>query len=229
MNKYSMVIDPIRSKNFAVIIQKKNGLSLIPLNEMAKSWAEKQNVFNDIESVNVPDGMYISSPSSLSKAQEIMLENSIKTTGDAVEPKRIYVGRHSMGKSPSGKSIVGRQIRKIPKNLKLKTINYKASAFRNRYRRSSTISAIKMHGLSIEEKTCKFRKSQVNSLEVLEKSAGQSLSRRVAANYFVKDISKNRLSRRAKTLTIVDSQENLKSDHSKSIEAAISAKASRFI
>jgi hypothetical protein len=229
MNKYSMVIDPVRSKNFAVIIQKKNGLSFIPLNEMAKEWAGSQSKVANIGSVNVPDGMYISSPSSLSKAQEIMLEHSIKSTGDVVDPKMVYAGRHSTGKSSSGKSIVGKQIRKVPKNLKLKTINYKASAFKNRYKRSSAISAIKINGLSIDEKTSKFRKPKLNSLEVLEKSAGQSLSRRVAANYFVKDISKNRLSRRAKTLTVNEAPKSVKSDCSKSIEVAISAKASRFI
>jgi hypothetical protein len=229
MNKYSMVVDPIRAKNFAVVIQKSYGLSFIPLNEMAKTWASRQNQSTDIKSIKVPDGMYLSSPQNLSRAQQIMLEESVEKTGEAIIPQRIYAGRKSFGKSQNSTSIVGRQIRKIPKNIKLKTVNYKATAFKNRLRRSSTISAVKSHGLSIEEKTCRFRDISNNGLEIIEKSAGETTSRRVAASYFIKELSGNRLSRRAKTLTMKDDELLHGKTCVKSIEIAISAKASRFV
>lgn len=229
MNKYSMIIDPFRSKNFAVVIQKNDGLTFVPLNEMAKSWAAKQSTYADISSIKIPDGMYVSLPKNLTKAQQIMFEDSIKNDQDIKEPNRVYVGRQSFNKSSEQVSVVGKQIRKIPKNIKLKGIAYKATAFKNRLRRSSTISAVKAHGLTIEKTTCKFRNVSGGNLEVIEKSIGESASRRVAANYFLKDVGHNRLSRRANSLTIYEERELDHESYVKSIEIAISNKSSRFI
>lgn len=229
MNKYSMVVDPIRLKNFAVIIETKTGLNFIPLNEMAKGWASSQSSLGTIHSVNAPDGMYISSSKNLTKSQQIMLEDSIKKNEEVKNPEYVYSGRHSTGKSSSGSSITGQQLRKIPRQLKIKVINYKAGSFKNRAKRSSVISAVKSHGLRLEAKNCTFRDSSPTKLEPVARSAGQSLSRRVAASYFIKDISGNRLSRRSKTL-LAQGEELLNSASAKNpIEAAITSKASRFI
>jgi len=229
MNKYSMVVDPIRSKNFAVIIETKTGLSFIPLNEMAKGWASSQSKLGTITSVSAPDGMYISSSKNLTKSQQIMLEDSIKKNEEVENPEYVYSGRHSTGKSSSGNSVTGKQIRKIPRQLKLKVINYKAGSFKNRAKRSSVISAVKSHGLRLEAKNCTFRDSSPSKLEPVARSTGQSLSRRVAASYFIKDISRNRLSRRSKTL-ITQGEELHNSASTKNlIEVAIKSKASRFI
>lgn len=229
MNKYSMVVDPIRSKNFAVIIEKKTGLSFIPLNEMAKGWANSQNSLGKINSVSAPDGMYISSPKNLTKSQEIMLEDSISKNEDIKKPEYTYSGRHSTGKNSAASSVTGKQLRKIPRELKLKVINYKAGSFKNRAKRSSVISAVKSHGLKLEAKSCTFRDGSSANLEPVARSAGQSLSRRVAASYFIKDISGNRLFRRSKTLLIHDENSHSGMSGKNSIETAITSKASRFI
>jgi len=230
MNKYSMVIDPMRSKNFAVIIEKKTGLSFIPLNELAKSWTKKQKSFGTINSVSAPDGMYVSSPKNLTKAQQIMLEDSIKNQEEEIsKPEYSYSGRHSTGKSKGKTSVSNTQIRKVPKNVKLKVITYKAGAFKNRAKRSSVISAVKSHGLRLEAKSCTFRDSSNAGLELVARSAGAAMSRRVAASYFVKDGLGNRLVRRSKTLTIKEQEQDEEKIFSKSIEVAISSKVSRFI
>lgn len=228
MNKYCMVIDPIRSKNFAVVIEKKTGINVIPLNEMAKDWASSQEKLGNINSLRVPDGMYLSALKNLTSAQEIMLSESIKNEVEIQRPNHVYSGRKIISKS-SVDSVTGKQIRKIPISIKLKVINYKASSFKNRAKRSSSVSAAKSQKLKFDVKTCLFTDSSDAKLDLIAKSTSYSMSRRIGASYFVDPVAGNRLSRRSKSLTINnENSESVKSIKT-CIDIAISSKAKRFI
>lgn len=225
MNKYSMVIDPVRSKNFAVIIEKKTGLSFIPLNEMAKDWASKQAKFGSIVSVKVPDGMYVSSPKKLTMAQEVMLEDSAVNSEDIRKPRNTYIGRTRSSEKTSINSVTGQHLRKIPKHLKAKTLTYKALAFKNRVKRSSTISAVKSGSLKLDSKSCNI----ATHLGTDFGDSSSSSPRRVAASYFLKNEKNSRVARRAKMLTTLESKSEQNKSKHRSIEIAIASKAAGFI
>lgn len=227
MNKYSMVVDPIRSKNFAVIIEKKDGLTYIPLNEMAKSWTSKQGKFGNIKSVTAPDGMYISPAKNLSVAQEIMLKDSIQNGREAVQPKVIYSGRQSLGNGKEKKSVTTISLRKVSKKIKLNAVNYKALAFKNRLKISSTISAVKSRSMKVDNETCRFLTNANTEFEPLD-GKSSAPSRRIIASYFIKNERNNRISRRAKTLSLISAQEQNAVRQKNQIDTAISSKAIRF-
>ena len=236
MNKYVVISDPIRSKEFAVVGEVDGSLIFKPLNEVAKTWANENSSAKSLDSISVPSGMYVSSPKKMTTSIMVMLEQEKKSFQEVAEEVKIeeisksgliFSGRkiNSLGKKQNLSNV---QIRKISKQSKTQAIDYKAGAFLNRAKKSSIISRIRSGGSKLDSKKALFVNRNDQSIDVLSKTAGVGMVRRLAVSNFITD-SKNRLSRRSKSLTCISVENDENTPNSSAIDISISSKAGRFI
>jgi hypothetical protein len=238
MDKYVIISDPIRSKEFAIVGELEGSIVFKPLNEMAKVWAKENSHIKSLNAMRVPDGMHVSSPRRMTTSMSIIVspassyenvENNTEEKFDisSVKSGNIFSGRKIKNLNKI-KSVNNIEIRKVSRISKMNLIDYKASSFSNRAKRSSVIGVIRSGVGRMNPKSASISSRANSSIEILSKTAGSSFVRRVAVSNFISE-RKNRINRRSSNLSSMSSSVDNNRDYKSTIDMAISSKAKRFI
>ncbi len=238
MDKYVIISDPIRSKEFAIVGELDGSIVFKPLNEMAKVWVKENSHVKSLNGIRVPDGMHVSSPKRMTTSMSIIIspvsnhehaENNEEEKFDisSVKSSNIFSGR-KVNNLNKIKSVNNIEIRKVSRISKINLIDYKASSFSNRAKRSSVISVIRSGVGKLNPKSGSISSRSNSSIELLSKTAGSSFVRRVAVSNFISE-RKNRINRRSSNLSLMASSVDGNGDYKSAIDIAISSKAKRFI
>lgn len=233
MNKYVVISDPIRSVEFALVGDLDGSIVFKTFNEVAKQWATENSSAKSLDSLKVPNGMYVSSQRKMTTSISLIFDpadNQAKSEIDIPIPESNTNFSHFRKINNVSKKInaSGIHLRKISTSSKMRIVDYKAQSFKNRAKRSSVISAIRSGVGRLDEKSISLLSKSDKSIDVLAKTAGSNLVRRVAVSNFIKK-SSNRLERRAISLTSAESPLSNDSGQGSAIDVAISSKARRFI
>lgn len=233
MDKYVVISDPIRSKEFALVGELNGSIIFKPFNEIAKKWSHENSSVKSLNFLNIPDGMHVSTPKRMTTSISLLFdayENEesakIKDTAISAKSNNEFLGR-KLNNHNEKTSISNIEIRKISLSSKLNLIDYKAHLFINRSKKSSVISAVRSGSLKLDKKTASFFSKSNPSIDSLSKTAGSSFVRRIAVSHFVTK-SCNRLNRRSNSLSSMSADELQKSNNTSPIDIAISSKAKRF-
>lgn len=230
MDRYVVISDPIRSKEFAIVGDVGGSIKFHPLNEMAKEWAKESMSIKSLHSISVPDGMHISSPKRMTTSISLIFEDNQREENNVnisnIKTVNVFHGReiNSKNKKTNIKNI---QLRKVSGINKTNLVDFKAQYFINRAKKSSAISAIRFGAGKLNAKSASFVSKADRSIDVLLNTAGYGLLRRLAVSEFIMT-SKNRLSRRSKSLSVMSEEKSRDLNNGESIDAAISAKVKRF-
>lgn len=235
MDKYLVITDPIRSKEFAIAGEIDGSIAFHPFNEIAKEWARENIRAKSLEALSIPDGMYVSSQKRMTTSISLLLDNQKfenvdlveKTSSiDEIKNETVFVGR-KVNNLNTNKNIKNIQLRKVSSSSKINLVDYKAQYFANRAKKSSVISAIRSGVGRLNKKSASFRSKSDPSIDVLSKTAGSGLVRRLAVSSFISN-TPNRLNRRSTNLSAMSEDVKSQVSHLSGIDLAIASKVRRF-
>lgn len=234
MEKYVVISDPLRGEKFAVIGETHDGhLAFKTFNALAEVWMKENSSAKNLKSLNIPDGMHVSSPKMMTTSISILLENSSKLEVDEaiklIDKKSDTISfERKINSTNNNTNLKNTEIRKIPLTSKLHAIDYKAGAFVYRAKKSSVISAVRAGSGKLNPKSSSFVSKENPLVESISKTAGDGLTRRVASSYFAKSYN-NRLSRRSSSLLGMALDGDSRNEKNSLIDVAIHSKARRFL
>ena len=221
MKTYGVIKDSVRNMALVIAVKDDKVYSLYGVNEYGKSLAKRIIEIGSIDSKSMPDGVELtdfkelSESASLSFDKYFIQKNNFEMSIDPIIEKeissttnnKIFLGRSIVSGSKNASSHSGMQIRKFVTTAdKLNIIDFKASFFKSRLKKSSVITPLLAYGIGFDKSknTIVQKKSKHltdHSINKINLFVGEGAMRRFAKKTTNPELDGKRLTRRFTSLS----------------------------